>query len=110
MAKRKYVWFLEPKDSHTNEVVANALQDEGSFNSVLCADGISRNLWQCSAELAKSFWASKQDLALKFDVFSAELNARGSAAKPRQCNFLFRKKILRAKRALATASQSKPGS
>lgn len=70
---REYFWYLEPLDSHTNEVIGKYLwEDENAETSRLCADGIRRNLWRCQWCDVERFQNSRQDLKLKFKVFVQE--------------------------------------
>ncbi len=62
MAKQSYQWFLEPRNSHTNEVLSNALDGQENFyNNISCADGKRRNLWLCPSGLVFMFWRSRSN-------------------------------------------------
>ena len=87
MAKRHHNWFVWPKDSQTNETVAKFLQDgDNGFESkahkdMLCKDGKSRDLWECTETQALFLWKSEK---LKIRIF----NQIGRSA-PRDVTFLF---------------------
>jgi hypothetical protein len=74
MHKIKHEWFVCPKDSHTNEVIARfACQgtfgfDDNTLENVLCEDGKKRNLWRTTEQDAWFLWRSRTDL--KFEVFN----------------------------------------
>ena len=91
MAKRHHIWFVFPKDSHTNEVVARfACQGTFGFESealqdALCEDGLRRNLWITTEQDAWYLWRSRIDL--KFEVF----NRRGNGKIRNVTKPLFRK-------------------
>ncbi len=77
MNARTYNWFLEPKNLHTNEVVAQALAEEGSDEERLVGarddKGKRHNLWPCKHSLIQFLEESQsQDLAIKFNVFVRE--------------------------------------
>lgn len=88
--KRRYVWYVCPLDAHTNRVFSENLPPENSM-TVPCADEKIRNLWLCpDRRIAQSFWNSKDDLNLKFEVFNAQIGQTTRDARIRQCTFLFR--------------------
>ncbi len=68
MAKREYMWFIEPLDSNTNKVLSGELTMFG--RKVLCEDGEKHNLWNCSWDFVSSFKKSRSDKNLKFNVFN----------------------------------------
>ncbi len=87
MAKQSYQWFLEPRNSHTNEVLSNALDGQENFyNNISCADGKRRNLWLCPSGLVFMFWRSRSNLKIRFRIF----NRQGEKGKIRDCTFLFK--------------------
>lgn len=91
MAKvRKHVWFIHPKNSHTNEVIAR-FACEGTFGfesdvlkDALCQDGKERNLWRVSEDNIWFLWRSRTDL--KFEIFN-----RLGCGQIRNVTFLFRR-------------------
>ena len=86
MAKREYEWFLEPKDSYTNEVILKNIDDENASLDVVCEDGERRNLWRCPSGKVFMLWRSRSDLQIRFRIFSREL----PNGKIKDCTFLFR--------------------
>ena len=71
--KRQYEWFLEPRDSHTNEVISRNVGAANFCDELLCRDGQRRNLWRCLSGLVFMLWASRHDLGIKFRIFNREL-------------------------------------
>ena len=82
---RNYTWFVEPLDSHTNKVFSDELLEEDFYRDLVCQSGIRRNLWRCSWKSVSEFWNSKNDLGLRFKVYSQE-----GQGQIRECTFLFR--------------------
>lgn len=89
---REYLWYVEPKDSHTNAVFAEVIGIE-NFNQVCCADGKSHRLWLCeNYQMLQSFWASREKLQLNFNVFSAETKkGKTRGIRISNCTFLLRR-------------------
>lgn len=68
----QHIWYVEPLNSHTNEVFSKELPHENFQRGVRCADNKIHNLWICpDFQAVQSFWDSRTDLSLKFRVFSA---------------------------------------
>ena len=88
MAKRRYKWFIEPRNADTNSVVARSCQEEDCYVQKECADGIKRNLWACTEIVRDSLIANKISLALSFNVFRMEL----PGGKIKNVNFIFNNK------------------
>ena len=86
MAKRTYEWFLEPKDSHTNEVISKNVGEENILRDAICADGQRRNLWRCSSGLFFMLWRSRSNLKIRFRIFNRE----GNNGQIRNCTLLFK--------------------
>jgi len=84
---RKYTWFIEPLDAHTNRVISREIPEEDFQRSTLCADGKRRNLWRCSAQFVSLLRRNKKALNLKFNVFSCY-----GHSKIRECSFLRKKR------------------
>ena len=77
MNTRTYNWFLEPKNLHTNEIVAQALAEEGTTEERMVGarddKGRRHNLWPCKHSLIQFLERSRsQNLAIKFNVFAQE--------------------------------------
>lgn len=47
MANRNFIWYLEPLNPHTNEVIGKNVGEENAQEDVVCDDGERRNLWRC---------------------------------------------------------------
>jgi hypothetical protein len=86
VGKRIYEWFLEPNDSHTNEVISRNVGAENIMEDVLCADNQRRNLWRCPSKKVFMLWRSRSDLRIKFRIFSRELPNGGI----RDCTIAFK--------------------
>ena len=86
MTERKYIWLIEPLDSHTNEVISREVPEENFSRGVICEDGIPHNLWGCDYRIVATLIRSKRDLGLKFRIFN-----RCGNGKIRECAFLFKK-------------------
>ncbi len=84
MSEREYTWFIEPLDSHTNQIIAQELINKDFGRESFCEDGKEHNLWVCPLDFIKFFCKSKKDFNLKFNVY----NKRGQG-KIRKCKFLF---------------------
>ena len=85
MSEKKCFWYAKPLDSHTNKAIGKQLP-ESDF------DG-SRNLWECSLELAKALYKSKKDLNLKLEIWGKQ----GYHGKITNKTFLFNPKHKRLK-------------
>ena len=86
MTQRTYDWFLEPKDSYTNEVISKNVDEENTLINVVCADGQKHNLWQCSSGMRDMLWFSRSNLNIKFRIFGRE----GKNGKIKDLTFLFK--------------------
>ncbi|MDO8486138.1 MAG: hypothetical protein Q7S77_00340 [Candidatus Staskawiczbacteria bacterium] len=86
MTKRKYEWFLEPQDSHTNEVISKNVGDENFSIDIVCTDGQKRTFWQCPSGLVLMLWRSRSNLNIKLKIFGRE----GKNGKIRDVTFLFK--------------------
>lgn len=76
--QRKYVWYLEPRDSHTNEVFSKnpSLDNEDCQIGRICADEKPHNLWKCPSGMLLMFLRSRNDMEIKFRVWSQEGNGK----------------------------------
>lgn len=63
--KRTYAWFIEPLDSHSNEVLAKYLRNDQSQEQITCGDGMSHDVWECSAPQRAYVQKSISDRKLK---------------------------------------------
>ncbi|MBU2545359.1 hypothetical protein KKC65_02825 [Patescibacteria group bacterium] len=86
--KREYFWYVQPLDSHTNEVVSAQLPEksEDSFSK-------KGSLWECSIEFVTSLYASRADFNLKFEIWGKQ----GHQGKMTKKTFLFKPKNKRLK-------------
>lgn len=77
------MWFLEPMNSYSNEILVKGLgeqADENLFFDILCSDGKKHSLVKCLwAYVAKAQKSRKTDQNLSFKVWCKE---GGSAIKP----------------------------
>lgn len=90
--KTNYIWFVYPKNSHTNGVLANELPEENLHRDVLCHDNVVRTMWQCPSRLLDYFWQSEEDLGIDFQIFNVAGSIRDIAGRVRECTFLYAKK------------------
>lgn len=78
MKTRRFTWYLEPKDSHTNKVVSESpgISEENFHKEIMCADGNPHNLCECPVELMYSLVRSASQLNLKFRIWGKEGNGK----------------------------------
>jgi len=69
----KYRWFVEPLDSHTNEIIAKEVGEENLMKDAPCANN-KKNLWQCDYSIVAYLMRSCQKLQAKFRIFVQEGN------------------------------------
>lgn len=69
---RSYTWFVEPLDAYTNQVIASRISEENAHEGIECADGISRNLWECPHRFIAELNRSQSELGIRFKVFRRE--------------------------------------
>ena len=77
--QRSYKWFIEPKDSHTNEVISRELTSEGyesETRDLYCNDDKQHNVYRVSYDFLVYVIASKDHLHLRFKVFVQEGNGQ----------------------------------
>ena len=67
-----YVWYLEPLDVMTNELIGKNLPEENAHENILCEDGVRRNLWECEYAFTRRFasFNTGGKSVVKFKVFS----------------------------------------
>ncbi len=91
--KRKYTWYIEPLDTHTNAIIAGEIDSETNFyRQRLCDDFTKRNLWQVTAKFAKIMDKSRSEKNLDFHILVQEGNGQ-----IRLWNLAFQKKFKRVK-------------
>ncbi len=88
MTKSQYIWFVEPLNSNTNEVVARQLAENNFCSEIVCADGKRHNLWTCSNQFVISLVESEKSFNLHFKIWGKQ----GRHGKIRDKTFLFSKK------------------
>ena len=94
MPKKKYVWFVQPLNSHTNEVLSRELAEENLWHSIFCEDGITRTLWECPIRIIRYLWESKNSLGIEIKVYNVCGPSKKFSGRIRECTFLFKKKYL----------------
>jgi hypothetical protein len=67
---RKRLWYLHPKDSHTNDVLAGELEEHGGFHRLRTNRHVFLPVWECSESKRDFFLASKENANLHFDVYT----------------------------------------
>lgn len=76
MKERSYRWYVEPLDSHTNEVIGryDRFHDEiFCLFGVICDDGKKHDLWECeSRSTLTKIENSKRELNLHFSIWVQE--------------------------------------
>jgi hypothetical protein len=73
--ERDYTWYIEPLDPHTNQWIGRSLWEEiDGCRSVLCADGVSRDMWRCDRDFVEKLKRSRQQNRYKFKIFVQEGN------------------------------------
>lgn len=91
-ADRQTIWSLCPEDSHTNEVISEALlglHSQEQFSLRECADGKKRSLIDVpDYAFVARLWRSKKDLHLTLKIYR-----RQGSGKPDLWNFPERKKL-----------------
>lgn len=87
MAKSAYIWFVQPMDKDTNDVVGRQCHEDDFCHEIRCEDGECRDLWKCTREVMSALVASRRTMRLKFKVF-----CQAREGKIRDVSFLFLKK------------------
>ena len=89
MPQRKtYEWFVEPRDSRTNERIVSALRDWGKEDDVIIGmeddAGHTHNVYRVPYALVAVFGRNRRQAGLDFLVY----NRRGGHKKVRRWKFL----------------------
>jgi len=73
-----FKWYLEPKNSHTNEVISKSpgVSEENCHIGKVCADEESHNLWEVPSGVAFMLHRSRSDMKLKLRVWGQEGNGK----------------------------------
>jgi hypothetical protein len=69
---RKKIWYVEPIDGHTNEVIATELPAENAHKKVVCRNGPERNFWECDYRFITKLLRNEAIIRLRFNVFYRE--------------------------------------
>lgn len=73
---RVYKWFIEPLNTHTNEIIARNqefLSDEHVIDGVKCADGRFHRLWGCvNYDFVAKLYKSRTHLGAIFKIWHQE--------------------------------------
>ncbi len=75
MAKRIYIWYVEPLNDRANEAIYECSKNidlDATIEPATCEDGKKHNLWECSIEALKSLCSNRQGFNLKFEVWGKE--------------------------------------
>lgn len=94
-------WYVWARDAKTNEVLGRELSADKTYEGALCADGVRRDLWECSYGFVAQLIRSKATFQLDFLVFNQE----GQNGKIRQ--WVFGQKKVSKKVAKAIAAKNK---
>lgn len=85
--QKKYTWYVEPEDAHTNQIIGEEMGvkcEENSARNLKCADEQEHNLWRCPTfQFLNQLIKNQIQLKLKFKIF----NQRGNS-QIRAINFL----------------------
>ena len=87
MAKKNYMWYIEPLDSHTNVIIARQLPGENFETKFVKADNRCHPLWSCLPWFIRDLYRSSNHLNARFRVYS-----QVGQGQIRDCTFLYRKK------------------
>ncbi len=71
-----YQWFIEPKDSFTNEAIARVTDTEDAETSKFCEDGRKHDLWCVPYSIVSFFLKSKRTDPLTFTVWVRRGNGK----------------------------------
>lgn len=85
--RRKCDWFVEPRDSATNEIIVSALRDWGKEDGIIIGlvddAGRAHNVYQVPYSLVAIFWRNRRQMGLDFFVY----NRQGPHGKVRRWKF-----------------------
>lgn len=72
--KRECIWFFEPLDSRTNEIIAKSpgVGAEDCHLGIICADGKPHNLWEVPSGTALMLHRSRNDMKTKFRIWEKQ--------------------------------------
>lgn len=67
--ERTIIWFIYTTDSYTNKVISEEPSEKTAHEGKICADGVSRTLWECKDRFITKIRKCKEDLHLTFDIY-----------------------------------------
>lgn len=92
--KQEYFFYVEPRDSHTNESFSRILADERRLSQKEVNDDngprIAETLWECTSPQIKFFEANRFSQNLDFISYCAKVST-GSIQRFKLLNKKFRK-------------------
>jgi hypothetical protein len=88
--KISYEWFVEPLNSHTNEVIMKRCSAEETLDEFMCGDGTPRNLIRCTFRFITFLVESQVILKIKFRIFKRQ----GVSGKIKDIDSFVRKEML----------------
>ncbi|MCX6721324.1 MAG: hypothetical protein NT026_01840 [Candidatus Staskawiczbacteria bacterium] len=79
--ERKFICYIEARGdvAYTNRVLASNIDEEDAQQSVLCKDGVRRDMWRCSSTKAFSIWSSRhnwEELGFAIRIWEQEGNGQ----------------------------------
>lgn len=88
---KKYIWWVDPLDSITNDIISAKLRErcEESRSEGITDDlGQSRDLWRCpSYELITRLYRNREQLNLRFVILRSYIRSYGSFSPPEEFSF-----------------------
>lgn len=63
-------WYMEPLDTHTNEMFAQNIPGNDTCPQKMCGDGVRRDLWRCSRKELHRFDEDRNEKGLSFQSYS----------------------------------------
>jgi len=70
---RKYYWYVEPLDPHTNEVISEMIDESGEE---MCEDKSLHYLWRCNRKIINLLKRGKKKFNLRFKIWVQEGNGK----------------------------------
>ncbi|MFC1594980.1 hypothetical protein ACFL3E_00950 [Patescibacteria group bacterium] len=86
-AMRNYRWYIEPFDSHTNEVISKELPEETFLRDFPDEHGKTHNVWPCNHQFVALMQRNQKQQSLMFRIFNSE-----GGGKMRKVTFPFSKR------------------
>lgn len=97
---RELIYYAEPMDQHTNEVIASMTSNgENAQENLACGDGQRHDLWRMSYQaLAKLIRSARSDKNLRFSCWWQE--GENGVIRPYKPKSRFPKKVKKKRRPL----------